>query len=493
MRLEVSFCPLHRKEILIRRGSVAGGAGCARIAFRFTKTRLTSFGFRNNIHDLLEFGGVCGPDPMLGGSGAGKGTGVGVNRTLMMRILFIHQNFPGQFKHLAPALAARGDDVRTLTLRRLPQKVWQGVEIVNYGVSRGSTMGIHPWLQDFETKTIRGEACFRAACRLRDAGFVPDLIISHPGWGESLFLKDVWPQAKLAIYCELFYRAEAGDVGFDPEFSSVEEGDVCRIRLKNLNNLLHFEVADAGISPTRWQADTFPEPFRQRISVIHDGIDTRYLVPNPDVTLTLNHTLVLSRRDEIITFVNRNLEPYRGYHIFMRALPELLRRRPRARVLIVGGDKVSYGPPPKQGGSWKEIFIKEVRPRIPAADWARVHFLGNIPYNHFVALLQLTTAHVYLTYPFVLSWSLLEAMSIGCPIVASSTPPVREVITDGVNGHLVDFFRGDELLAKLSELLDDAASRRRLGAAARETARTLYDLRTVCLPQQLAWVDSLIA
>jgi len=407
-----------------------------------------------------------------------------------VKILFVHQNFPGQFRSLAPTLAARGHSVVALTMRQQEVPVWQGVRVLRYGTPRGTTPGIHPWLSDFETKTIRAEACFRASLRLREAGFTPDVIIAHPGWGESLFLKDVWPAATLGIYCEFFYRPEGCDVGFDPEFLACDPGELCRLRLKNLNNLLHFERADVGLSPTRWQAGTFPQPFRDRISVIHDGIDTDRLTPNQSVSLTLNGTMTLTKADEVITFVNRNLEPYRGYHIFMRALPELLRRRPNARVMIVGGDGVSYGAKPSTG-TWKARFATEARQCISDMDWARVHFLGNLHYEHFIALLQLSRVHVYLTYPFVLSWSLLEAMSLGCAVVASDTAPVREAVQHNETGRLVDFFDHSALTEAVLALLDDAASRERLGATARAFVREQYDLRTHCLPRQLQWVETL--
>jgi len=350
---------------------------------------------------------------------------------------------------------------------------------------------MHPWVSDFETKTIRAEACFRAALQLREQGFTPDIIIAHPGWGESLFLKDVWPNAKLGIYCEFFYHPHGADVGFDAEFPVKDAGEACRLRLKNLNNLLHFEVADAGISPTHWQASTFPEPFRSRITVVHDGIDTEAVAPNPNVSLTLNGNIVLTKQDEVITFVNRNLEPYRGYHIFMRALPDILKQRPNARVLIVGGDDVSYGAKAEAGKSWKDIFAAEVRPQISDADWARVHFLGHIAYAHFIPLLQLSTVHVYLTYPFVLSWSLLEAMSVGCAIVASDTQPLVEAIKHDETGRLVNFFDVAALTNEVCALLDDAQARARLGQNARAFAQANYDLKTVCLPRQLQWVEGL--
>jgi glycosyltransferase involved in cell wall biosynthesis len=410
-----------------------------------------------------------------------------------MRILFVHQNFPGQFKHLAPALAANpGNQVVALTMQKNAAAQWQGVRLVSYQAGRGTTPNVHPWVSDFETKTIRGEAAFRAALALRESGFTPDVIVAHPGWGESLFLKDVWPNARLGIYCEFFYHAQGADVGFDPEFPARDPGEVCRLRLKNLNNMLHFEIADAGISPTHWQASTFPEPFRSNITVVHDGIDCDVIAPNPNVSLTLNPSIggsiVLTRQDEVITFVNRNLEPYRGYHIFMRALPEILKRRPKSRVLIVGGDNVSYGAAPPKGEKWRDIFLDEVKDQL---DLSRVHFLSNIPYERFIPLLQLSTVHVYLTYPFVLSWSLLEAMSVGCAIVAGDTQPVREAVRHDDTGRVVGFFDVAGLAAEVCNLLDNPAERTRLGTNARAFARENYDLKTVCLPRQMEWVRGL--
>ena len=416
-----------------------------------------------------------------------------------MNILFIHQNFPGQFKFLAPALLKQGHSVRAMTMHKTEATQWQGVQLVHYSAKRGSTPNVHPWLSDFETKTIRAEACFKAALQMKQQGYMPDVIVAHHGWGESLFLKDVWPHAVLGIYCEFFYHPHGADVGFDPEFPAADEGEVCRLRLKNLNNLLHFEVADAGISPTHWQASTFPEPFKQKITVVHDGIDTQSVAPNPQVSLTLKmaagQDLVLTRQDEVITFVNRNLEPYRGYHTFMRALPQLLKSRPDAKVLIVGADDVSYGARPnatKYGAAkWKDIFANEVRGQISDADWRRVHFLGHVPYQYFIPLLQLSTVHVYLTYPFVLSWSLLEAMSAGCAIVASDTQPLLEAIVHNETGKLVDFFDASALATSVCELLSNAEERTRLGANARAFAQANYDLQTVCLPKQLEWVAQL--
>jgi glycosyltransferase involved in cell wall biosynthesis len=416
-----------------------------------------------------------------------------------MNILFIHQNFPGQFKFLAPALVQQGHRVVAMTLKKTNAQAWQGVQLVSYKTVRGTTPQIHPWVTDFETKIIRAEACFRAALEMKAQGFQPDVIVAHHGWGESLFLKDVWPKAKLGLYCEFFYHPQGADVGFDPEFPATDEGEVCRLRLKNLNNLLHFEVADAGISPTHWQASTFPEAFRKKITVVHDGIDTQAIAPNPAISLTLKKSdgqdLHLNKSDEIITFVNRNLEPYRGYHSFMRALPALLKERPKACVLLVGSDDVSYGARPSKekygADKWKDVFIQEVRPSIGDADWSRVHFLGHVPYQYFIPLLQLSSVHVYLTYPFVLSWSLLEAMSAGCAIVASDTQPLHEAIKHNETGVLVDFFSPKEIAHSICKLLDSSMERDRLGANARKFAIEHYDLQKICLPRQLEWVEQL--
>lgn len=412
-----------------------------------------------------------------------------------MQILFVHQNFPGQFKHLAPALAARGHQVTALSMRAPAAQTWRGVRILPYSIARGTSKSVHPWVADFETKVIRGHACLDAALELKRQGFTPDAIVVHPGWGEGLFLKDVWPTARIGLYCEFFYNACGADVAFDPEFAGPDPHDGSRVRVKNANNLLHMQAADGGLAPTKWQASTFPEPFRSRITIAHDGIDTQLIAPNEGVRLTLGNaseSLSLSRSDEVITFVSRNLEPYRGYHVLIRALPELLHERPRARVVIVGGPGSSYGPMPKDGRTWRQTLTEEIRPVVGEANWARVHHVGQLEHSQFIALLQLSTVHVYLTYPFVLSWSLLEAMSAGCAIVGADTAPLREVIQQGETGRLVGFFDLESLVREVSALLDDPQERRRLGGNARQRAVDGFDLHTVCLPRQLAWTESLL-
>lgn len=401
-----------------------------------------------------------------------------------MNLLFVHQNFPGQFKYLAPHLAAAGHNVQALAINRrdVPQ-----VQVHQYQPSRGTSREIHPWTAEFETKIIRGEACAMAAMRLKAQGFFPDVIIANPGWGESLFLKDVWPDAKLLALIEFYYAARGLDYDFDPEFSHHELAADAKLRLKNANMLLSLDAMDWGLSATTWQRNTVPKAFHNHMSVIFEGIDTRVIRPDPSASLTLQGRTFCAG-EEVITFVNRNLEPMRGYHVFMRALPEILRRRPKSTVLIVGGDGVSYGARAPEGTTWKQLFLDEVKDRL---DTSRVFFLGNVPYATFAKLLQISACHVYLTYPFVLSWSCIEALSAGCLLVGSATPPVREVIEHNRNGLLVDFFDIDSLADTVSDCLARPAHYAPLRAAARQTAVRQYDLSTICLPLQMKLIEDL--
>jgi len=409
-----------------------------------------------------------------------------------MKILFIHQNFPGQFKYLAPRLATLGHTCVALTLRVEKPVTWKGLRILPYRMPQRKGQVVHPWLLDLDTQTTRAEGCYYAALKLREAGFKPDLILAHHGWGESMFLRDVWPDARLGLYCEFYHHSEYPYLDFDPEFQKSASTSPLRIRMKNLNNHIHFSQASAGISPTCFQADTFPEGFRDKITICHDGIDTTQVRPDPAVQLQLEDGTEMTRSDEIVTFVNRNLEPYRGYHRFMRALPQILKERPKAQIVIVGGNEVSYGAKPPKGQTWKQIFIDEVRGRISTPNWQRVHFLGRVPYEQFLRLLQVSRVHVYLTYPFVLSWSLLEAMACEASIVANDVAPVREVITHDKTGRLVDFFDTEALVTEICTLLESPEDRIRLGRKARQLMVDRYDLRSICLPLQEQWVISAV-
>ena len=406
-----------------------------------------------------------------------------------MNILFLHQNFPGQFVHLAPALAKRGHKVVALTMNRVISLA--GVQVFSYRPSRGSSKEIHPFAADFETKVIRAEACAIAMSSLKQQGFTPHIVIAHPGWGEALFVKDIFPQVKLLSFLEFFYYAQGSDFDFDPEFAEIGWKKNAAVRIKNANNFFSLDLMDHGYTPTYWQRNLQPAQYHDKISVIHDGIDTDKVSPDSQAALHLPEPAgggTLSANDEILTFVNRNLEPFRGYHIFMRALAEIQRQRPKLITLIVGGDQVSYGAPPSNGKTWKEIFFKEVKDQL---DLSRIFFLGQVAYDTYLSILKISTVHVYLTYPFVLSWSLLEALSMECLVVASKTPPVEEVIQHQHNGLLVDFFDVEGLSNTVSQALSNPGAYHLLKKTARQQIIKNYDLKTVCLPRQIALVESL--
>lgn len=385
-----------------------------------------------------------------------------------MNILFAHNNFPAQFRNLASHLIAEGGHVvkaiGASTAPGLPN-----VTIMRYAPPQSLIGSAHPFARHFDFECRRGEQVLFAASALRASGFKPDFIFAHSGWGESLPLRAVFPAARIAIYCEFYYRADGQDVHFDPEGAYLGADGLTAVHCRNASTLLALAECDVGISPTQWQRSTFPKEFQTKIKVAHEGVDTDRAKPNDQATVLTPSGRALRRGEEIITFVARNLEPTRGYHVFLRALVDILRARPKAEVLIIGGDQTSYGPSPPDGRSWKEIYLEEVRDRI---DLNRVHFLGQVPHATYLAVLQVSAVHVYLTYPFVLSWSLIEAMSVGCRIVASDTAPVREVIDDS-NGVLTPFLDARALAESTIEVLahptdyDGRARRARLTAVAR--------------------------
>ena len=400
-----------------------------------------------------------------------------------MKILFVHQNFPGQFPHLAPALAARGHEVRALTAERNARK--SPVPVFRYRNPPETT--VEGAGRVYAEMSGRGLIAARAADQITaKTGFVPDVVFGHGGWGETLFLRDVWPNARHLTYAEFFYAATGRDTGFDPEFAQPGLMPKIAVTARKAHVLQAIADADAALSPTEWQASTFPAEWRPKISVIHDGIDTLRLVPNPGAKVQLADGTRLSHGDEVLTYVSRNLEPYRGFHIFMRALPAVLRARPKAHVVIIGGDGQSYGARPKGDKSWKQTFLDEVAGGL---DLSRVHFTGQVPYPQFMALMQISRVHAYLTYPFVLSWSLLEAMSMGAMVIGSRTPPVEEVIRDGENGRLVDFFDVAGWSTALSGALSDPDAATPLRKTARETIVSRYDLRSNCLPRLVSFVE----
>jgi glycosyltransferase involved in cell wall biosynthesis len=405
-----------------------------------------------------------------------------------MKYLFIHQNFPGQYRHVVRYLADQpGNQVYFITQPN--ENSMAGVYKVSYPKDQRGPVNCHAYAVEIDRAIYTGASVAEICRGLREQGFRPDLIVGHSGWGETLFIKDVFPDVPLLANFEFFYHPQGVDVGFDPEFVSIFS-DPSRLRARNGVILMAFQGADWGHSATQWQRSLHPSEMRSRISVLHEGVDTDIACPNLKASFTVPASgRALTRRDEVVTYVARNLEPYRGFHIFMRALPQLLRRRKRAQVVIVGGDGVSYGAPPPPRSSFRDMMLQELGTKL---DLERVHFVGMLDYHTYLNLLQVSSVHVYLTYPFVLSWSLIEAMACGCLIVASDTPPVLEVLQDGGNALTVDFFAYKRLAQRIEAALDQPEQMKALRKAARTTAVGQFDLQRVLLPRWNALFDDLI-
>lgn len=405
-----------------------------------------------------------------------------------MKYLFVHQNFPGQYLHIVRQLVARRDNQVYFITQPNDNEI-PGVVKLIYPKDQRSSVNCHPYAVEFDRAVRNGNSVAEICRNLRDEGLRPDLMIGHSGWGETLFLKNIYPEVPLLANFEFFYHANGVDVGFDPEFTTVFN-NAQSLHARNATNLLAYHSADWAHTATRWQRSLYPSEMRKRMSVIHEGIDTDLLRPNPRAAFrppALDRTLTCG--DEVLTYVARNLEPYRGFHTFMRALPRVLSKRKRAHVLIIGGDGVSYGAPPPPGSTFRQRIMDELGADI---DPRRVHFLGHVDYGTFVTILQLSSVHVYLTYPFVLSWSFLEAMACGCLVIGSATPPVQEVLRDNVNGLMVDFFSATELASRIEQALKRPDRMQSLRAAARATIKRHFELRKVQLPRWNRLMQDLI-
>jgi glycosyltransferase involved in cell wall biosynthesis len=405
-----------------------------------------------------------------------------------MIYLFIHQNFPGQYRHVVRQLAGkRGNRVYFITQPN--DNAMVGVTKITYPKDDRPWVNCHAYSVEFDRAIHHGAAVAEVCRRLRDEGLRPDLIVGHSGWGETLFVKDVFPDVPLLANFEFYYHARGVDVGFDPEFVSIFN-DPARLRARNATNLLAFEAADWGHTATAWQKSLYPPELRSRISTLHEGVDTAMVRPSRTASFRIpGLARTLTRRDQVITYVSRNLEPYRGFHIFMRALPQVLRRCPHARAIIVGGDGVSYGAPAAPRTTYRDMMLQEVGSKL---DLDRVHFLGHIEYQAYLSLLQISSVHVYLTYPFVLSWSFIEALASGCLVVGSATSPVLEVLREGENGFAVDFFAPRKLANRIESLLEQPQRMQAVREAARATAVDNFDLQSVLLPRWATLFDELI-
>ena len=398
-----------------------------------------------------------------------------------MNILFLHPNFPAQFRHLVTALAKNSQNKVVFGTKREEGSI-SGVLKAIYTRSRQARRETHNYVRNLENAVLQGQAVYRLAEQLKKERFIPDVVYGHSGWGPTLFIKDIFPKAELLCFFEWFYHAHGTDADFDPK-EPLTADDEARIRIKNTPMLTDLYSCDRGLSPTYWQRQQFPPEFHNKITVRHDGVDTNYFHPKPGAKLVLqNKNLDLSEVDEIVTYVARGMEPYRGFPQFMEAVSILLKKRPNCHVVIVGDDRVAYGRSLPEGESYKKLMLDTYD-----YDLARLHFTGSLPYSQYLQVIQASSVHVYLTRPFVLSWSMLEVMSTGGLVLGSKTPPVEEVIEDGVNGLLVDFFAIDRIVERIEEVLDHPDKMANLRVKARETIQEKYDLSRL-LPEHIDWI-----
>jgi glycosyltransferase involved in cell wall biosynthesis len=384
-----------------------------------------------------------------------------------LKFLFVHQNFPGQFLHLVRHLVAmRAHEIVFIT--EANANMIEGVRKVPYMKPRPASQETHIAARELDAGVRRAEIVGQTARSLKGLGFTPDIVIGHQGWGEMLNLPDVFPDVPTIGYMEFYYQTDGADVIFDPEFP-IDPNDFPRIRAKNAINHIALNLGVHGVTPTRWQLSTYPDWVQQRIELLWEGVNLDTCSPDE----TARHAplkigdMTVRRNDALVTYVSRDLEPYRGVHTMIRALPALLRARKNLKVVMLGGDGVSYGVPAPNGGTWREVFLNEVAGQV---DLSRVAFPGRIDYETYLALLRRSDAHVYLTYPFVASWSLRESLAMGCAIVGSDTEPVREFITHDRNGLLTSFFDPRGIADSVLRVLEDKKLDRKLRAGARRYA-----------------------
>ena len=406
-----------------------------------------------------------------------------------MKFLFVHQNMPGQYREMIQWLAdQRLHEIVFLTQRRDVQL--PGVKTVSYNSHHQPAADAYGLSKDWEAAAGNGIGAALAARQLeQEQGFKPDIIIGHAGWGELTFLKEVWADVPIIGFFEYFYRTTGGLVGFDPENPAGEHAGFFA-HARNVVPYANLDVVDLGHSPTLWQRDRFPKSFHDKIYVCHDGIRTDRLLPDPQASIGLGRLpRPLTREDEVITYIARNMERARGFHIMMRALPRILSERPNARILMIGGNETSYGRESTHPAGLRGEMEEELGDSV---DWSRVHFLGRVPYEDLCTIIRISRCHIYLTMPFVLSWSLLESMAMQATVVAADVAPVREAVTHNETGMLVDFFDDGALADQVVDVLANPGAYAHLGPNARAHVVETYDFLTRCMPEHARQINALL-
>lgn len=398
-----------------------------------------------------------------------------------MNILFLHRDFPGQFKYITLELAK--NPLNIVMFITAEDKIQ--MPCINKLVYKPKQVpgNCNPNLDEYEKNVSHGQAAAEMALLMKKRGIKPDIIYGH-SWGPPMFMKDVFPDVPLLCYFELFCNADGSAIGFDGNIPDIQYRE--KIRLNNARRIIDLYSCDAGISPTQWQKNQFPKEFHNKIKVIHDGIDTDVCKPDKNAIFVIkDKNLELSANDEVITYATRGMEPIRGFPQFMEAVEKLQKKRPNVHFIIGGNDKVYYGEPLAKG-TYKELMLNKLK-----LDMNRIHFVGGLTFNEYIKILQISSAHIYSTMPFTLSWSILEAMATECCVVASNTEPVLEVMEDNKNGLLFDFYDVNQLVEKIEYALDNKDKMRKIRKNARQAVLDKYELKN-CLAQQIEYIESII-
>ena len=406
-----------------------------------------------------------------------------------MKLLFVHQNMPGQYREFIQWLGEEGEhEIVFLTQRKKPPQ-FNGVRTVIYASHHKADEKAYGLSKTWETAAGNGFGAAMALRKIVTEGFTPDIIIGHVGWGEMSFFREVLPDTPMIGFFEYYYSAHGGPVGFDPS-EPVSDHSPFLLVANNVVPLANINIVDLAHSPTQWQRDRFPTSFHNKMYVCHDGIRTDKLRPNKRAKVTLGRVgRPLTVKDEIVTFMARNLETTRGYHQFMRALPRIQKARPNARIMVIGGNDASYGKPTQHAGGLRGKMEAKVGHLL---DWDRLHFLGQVPFESYQKIIQISSCHIYLTMPFVLSWSFLECMAMEATIVASDVAPVREAMEHGKTGLLVDFFDAEAIASQVVDVLENPRTFAHLGPAAREHVVKTYDFHSICLPEHIRQINALV-
>lgn len=399
-----------------------------------------------------------------------------------MNYLFLHRNFPSQFRYIVESLA-KDPNNNVVFIAHDAECLIDGVKSYRYDTKRKIPDNSHRYTKFYEESIIHAQGTAEIAITLKQQGFIPDIICGH-SWGPTMYMKDIFPDTPLLCYFEWFYNSKNSDFDFKKKNAYVDE--LAKLRSRNAPFLIDLYSCDAGISPTQFQFKQIPKDFHSKIKVLHDGIDTDFYSPDDHAKFLIkDKNLVFTKQDEVVTYGTRGMEEIRGFPEFMEAASILLKKRPNLHIIVAGKDRVVYGTPLKDT-TYKTIMLEKLD-----FDMNRIHFVDSLPYNEYVNLLRISSAHIYMTYPFVCSWSLPDSMSCACPVIASRTPPVMEFIEDKKEGLLFDFFNIDEQVEKIEYALDHKDEMKQIRQNARKKILTNYDLKNI-LPQQIEYIHSLI-